>query len=662
MATARRTSSAPAPRLRRSQGFFGLHLDFHAGDADRAIGKRLTPRHAAAVIATVQPDFLQVDCKGHPGRASYLTRVGTRAGGFVRDPLRVWRQATTAAGIPLTVHVSGVWDDAALVKHPSWARVDSAGKSSTQHASVFGPYVDELLIPQLTELADGWKIDAAWIDGDCWSVHPDWSSHARRAWRAQGHRGALPRGPADARWPEFLAFNREGFRAYVRRYVGALQAAVPGFEVASNWAWSSFMPEAVQAPVDFLSGDLDSLRGVDAARYQARCLAGQGRPWDLMAWGFAAKSWEGYKAQGDKTAVQLCQEAAHVIAHGGGFQVYITQNRDASVALPRLAATAEAGRFCRARQRLCHGGATVPQVLLLNHAGSIRREQIDPLFMGTGAACDGLRGWLFALLDAQFPVDIRHEEGLGDLATYPLVVVPEWTHLEPQLIARLIAYVRGGGALLAAGAAAAAFAPAVGAAVGHAGELATRHLVVGDQGPAMTRGIHRAITKRGRGTVLATLHGEADPAAPGEVAATLHRLGRGRLALVGAGIGRSYLAERTAALREAVRTMGRALLPRPLVEIDGSRMVDVVVRSQRGDLVVHLLDRDGQHMSSEVFSFDELRPTPPLTVRIRCARPASVVFAPGRTRPRWTWAKGVLAVAVPPFTVHTAILVRPHAD
>lgn len=152
--------------------------------------------------------------------------------------------------------------------------------------------------------------------------------------------------------------------------------------------------------------------------------------------------------------------------------------------------------------------------------------------------------------------------------------------------------------------------------------------MVGAEGPALARGLHRAITTRGRGTILATLHTEAAPSAPGETTATLHRLGHGRLALAGAGLGRSYLVERTA-----------APLPRPLVEIDGSRLVDVVAQTQRGDPVVHLLDRDGPHRSSEVFSFDELRPTPPLTVRIRCARPASGTLAPGRARARWTWAR-----------------------
>ena len=99
------------------------------------------------------PDYLQIDCKGHPGYSSYPTAIGNPVPGFVGDPLRVWRQVTADKGVALYMHYSGVWDYAAVAKHPDWAAVGADGKPSTKAASVFGPYADELLIPQLRELA-----------------------------------------------------------------------------------------------------------------------------------------------------------------------------------------------------------------------------------------------------------------------------------------------------------------------------------------------------------------------------------------------------------------------------------------------------------------------------------------------------------------------------
>ncbi len=38
------------------------------------------------IIDRVRPDYLQIDCKGHPGLSSYPTKVGNRAPGFVAIP------------------------------------------------------------------------------------------------------------------------------------------------------------------------------------------------------------------------------------------------------------------------------------------------------------------------------------------------------------------------------------------------------------------------------------------------------------------------------------------------------------------------------------------------------------------------------------------------
>ena len=89
------------------------------------------------------------------------------------------------------------------------------------------------------------------------------------------------------------------------------------------------MPEKVDVDVDFLSGDVTPQNGVYRSAFEARCLAPQGKPWDLMAWGF---SWNG----GDmpmsiKSAVNLKQEAAEIIAMGGGVQFYFQQNSDLSI-------------------------------------------------------------------------------------------------------------------------------------------------------------------------------------------------------------------------------------------------------------------------------------------------------------------------------------------
>jgi hypothetical protein len=126
----------------------------------------------------------------------------------------------------------------------------------------------------------------------------------------------LPKKFGDPGYFEFAQICREGFRKYLDHYVRKMHSYAPEFQIASNWAYTHFMPERVSIPVDVISGDYSMQNSVNAARLAARVMARQGKPWDLMAWSFLSRWQEG--ATSTKTLPQLCQEAAIVLAVGGG--------------------------------------------------------------------------------------------------------------------------------------------------------------------------------------------------------------------------------------------------------------------------------------------------------------------------------------------------------
>ena len=97
-------------RLDRAHSYFGLHFDFHAGPDCNEVGKNVDESMVNNLIDRVKPDFIQVDCKGHPGYSSYPTKVGNPVPGFVRDQLKIWRKVTASRGVSLYLHYSGVWD------------------------------------------------------------------------------------------------------------------------------------------------------------------------------------------------------------------------------------------------------------------------------------------------------------------------------------------------------------------------------------------------------------------------------------------------------------------------------------------------------------------------------------------------------------------------
>ena len=47
--------------------FLGIHFDFHAVETDSNIGEATTEDMIEKMLEMVRPDFVQCDCKGHPG-------------------------------------------------------------------------------------------------------------------------------------------------------------------------------------------------------------------------------------------------------------------------------------------------------------------------------------------------------------------------------------------------------------------------------------------------------------------------------------------------------------------------------------------------------------------------------------------------------------------
>ena len=88
---------------RREDSFFGLHLDIHAdpGTSVDCIGEGLTEEQIRTLCRTVKPDFVQIDCKGHPGYASYPTALGNAFPFIQGDPLALWRRVTAEEGVAL---------------------------------------------------------------------------------------------------------------------------------------------------------------------------------------------------------------------------------------------------------------------------------------------------------------------------------------------------------------------------------------------------------------------------------------------------------------------------------------------------------------------------------------------------------------------------------
>lgn len=647
-------------RLKRSESFLGVHFDFHAGDDNLEIGAHTTPEMIEAVIKQVKPDYIQCDCKGHRGFCSYPTKVGYAAPGVVKDALRIWREVTAKHGVALYMHYSGVWDTEALKHHPSWARIDEKGKRDKDKTSVFGPYVDKLLIPQFKELCDEYGVDGVWVDGECWATMPDYGKKVLAEFRAQTGIQDVPRKPGDPHFYEFMEFCREGFRRYVRHYVDAMHQHNPNFQIASNWAYSSFMPEPVTVAVDYISGDFPLQNSVNGARLEGRCMVHQGKPWDLMAWSFSGNREE--HCFSTKNIAQLQQEAAVVLALGGGFQAYFQQKRDGSLSLWQMKLMAEVAKFCRARQRVCHRARPVPQIALLYAGKALYRKSTRLFTSGAwGKDLAPLQGVLNALLDAQNSVEITMEHHLtGRMGEYPLIVVPEWEYLEPSFKDELLSYVRNGGNLLVIGPKAAAMFQRELSVdfIGETQEAKPQWLEHGGWLSGL-RTASRAVRLLPGARPFGKLYPQNDMVGPYEIAASIAECGKGKIAAIYFDFGERYVNGATATARDFLNALVRELFPKPMVEVVGSHHVDVVVNRIGDKLAVNLVNTSGPHADARVYTYDEVPPVGPLEITIRSGtKPVEVTLEPEGKALAYTWEDGEIKLTLPRLEIHEVIVVR----
>ncbi len=637
-------------KLRRADCFFGVHFDLHASEDITNAGETLTPEMVDTFLTKVRPDFIQIDCKGHPGISSYPTKAGNHVKGFQKDPLRLWRDVTEKNKVGLYMHYSGVWDGKVATDHPDWAMTKASGEKSTQKMSFYSPYLDQILIPQLKELSGEYHVDGAWIDGDCWAVETDYSDKAIQAWKQKTGFKEVPRKKEDPNYQQYLEFTRSLFREYMRKYIDAIHQFDPKFQITSNWSYSSLMPEKVENNVDFLSGDVTPQNGVFRSAFEARCMAPQGKPWDLMAWGF---SWNGDKMpMSNKSTIQLKQEAAEIIAMGGGVQFYYQQNRDLSLK-PWLAGTlSELGSFCRERQTYCHKAKAIPQVALLFPTLAYRQNSSSP-FPGSP---EKLQATLYALLDNQLPVEVLMEHHLsGKTDQYPLIVIPECNFIEPSLLNELRIYLKNGGNLLVIGAETAGI---------FANELGIQSSNTSDEKVTFISAANRLGSVRSPllevelspdSKVISNFYDVCDYRNKSKtVAASIRQVGKGKIAAIYFNAGSSYAKFKTPVIRDFIAETIAQLSPEKRIEVSGSHLVHVAFNQLNNKTYINLINVAGEHTNQAAIGYDQVPALTDLSVSIK-GKPSKIILQPEKKELNITFANGKSTVLIPKLEIHSIL-------
>jgi hypothetical protein len=633
--------------------FAGLHFDFHAGAHDTSIGKTFTFGMIDSLLTLTKPDFIQVDCKGHAGFSSYPTKVGNHPAGFDKDILKIWREVTNKHKVPLYVHYSGVWDSRAIELHPEWARINADSTRDKNAVSLMSGYTGQLLEPQLRELAAEYKLDGAWIDGDCWVLGNDYSPAVMAAFSSESGIKDVPRKKTDPHFFEWMEFNRALFRKYITNYVNAAHQASPNFKITSNWSFSSMMPEKVDVPVDFLSGDVAGTNSLYSSAFESRCLALQGKPWDLMGWSFAWKN----NLKATKSVVQMQQEAAEVLAVGGGFQTYWQQNRDGSPEPYHFKKMADVVRFTRERKSFCFESESIPQIGLLYSTYAWKRIPSSGLY--TAHNQEAIKGNLNMLLDSQLPVDILMDHQLeGRLENYPVIVLPEWVNIDPVIYGQLIDYVQKGGNLVVVGAQAVAdFEIPLGISLVNKVQKDTAFFAGYGQELISLKTDFQPVRLLRETKPVGMQYRADDLRFPGQYPlGSIRSLGKGKIAGIYLNGGNFYVRSKSSLLPNLIKSVVENLDPRLMSKVTGSHHLHQALARKNGKTYFHLINTSGAHDNPSVMVYEDVPELTGVHLSMRMPKmPKSVKLQPENTRIPFTYKNGVVEISLPPVKVYAIV-------
>lgn len=640
---------------RRSDSFFGLHFDFHArpDTCKDPIGATLSADEIREICTLLKPDFLQIDCKGHPGWASYPTECGNAMPAFNGDPLKLWRQITKEEDVALYMHYSGVIDQKYCAEHPDQAVLLSDGTRSGADGKMGvtrtnGRYADDLMIPQLKELALKYGVNGVWVDGECWGTRTDFDPETISQFEKEtgiALNGVLPDAPDKPYYEEYREFCRELFRRHVRKYVDAVHAAAPDFQIASNWAYTDHMPEAVTADVDFLSGDFNPNSSFNSARYAGRAIAQQQKTWDLMAWNFRSNG----KDHIPKHPTQIMQEAASVISLGGSFQNYITQYADGSPRMNQIRRMKPLADFMRERQPYCFRGHARHQAAILLSTYD-RLHESSSLYSRNG--WEKIMGLTALMCDAGHSTEIVSEHTLaGHYAAYPVILVPEtYCGLAESTVRDLISYAENGGSLVLIGKhtcklfAEAGLPFSVKAAKGTCFTLDKVDYGFADN----------ACTVACRGSAAAFL--SDSPRGQHKKLAAVLRYGEGQLGLIGADIGSSYAAK----AQYLERNMMNAVLDKlytpsvRIVSCDGTLEITDLIKD--GKQFIQLVNANGHHADPAYATEDRIPACRDIVLSVACEQPPkAMLLQPEGKALKFRMKKGRAVIKIDRVDIHEIV-------
>ena len=200
---------------------------------------------SARALADAGVEEIITFAKCHFGYAYYPTKIGTPHPKMVGDAFGDFQAACRARGIRVLAYVSFGIDGQAGEQHRDWCQVSAQGTRGApgHYISVcpFTPYTDELMLPQLTELIEGYEPDGFFFD-TMGALRPCYCDCCKRSFQAATGE-EIPTDPDDPLQATYGQFRHDRGLELLGRVGSFVQAHLPGAKVGFNQIGSLPNPE-----------------------------------------------------------------------------------------------------------------------------------------------------------------------------------------------------------------------------------------------------------------------------------------------------------------------------------------------------------------------------------------------------------------------------------
>ncbi|MDF2958807.1 MAG: hypothetical protein K0S39_542 [Paenibacillus sp.] len=422
--------------------FRQVHLDFHTSEAIPGIGKHFSKQQFQEMLKKGHVDSITVFSKCHHGWAYHPSEENEIHPGLEFDLLKNMIEAAHEINVKTPVYISAGLDEKLARRHPEWLIrniddntnwVDGFMKPGYHQFCLNSPYLD-ILIRQVEEVVSGYDADGIFLD--IVGVRPCYCHTCVNQIRAEG------KDPRDKE--AMLSLWERTYANYTSRVREAIDAIKPGLPVFHNGGHIRRGRRDLAQMNSHL--ELESLPtggwGYDHFPLSARYAQGLGMNFLGMTGKFHT-TWGEFG--GFKHPNALRYETALSIANGArcsiGDQLHPEGLMDPATYELIGAAYSEVEQ----KEAWCEDAQGIADVALLSYeaAASSKEEKREDR---TGSADAGA---VRMLLEGKILFDVI-DTG-SDMTKYKVVILPDDITVNPQLQAKLNAYLAQGGKLLATG-------------------------------------------------------------------------------------------------------------------------------------------------------------------------------------------------------------------